>query len=87
MISSEEYDQWYRYAKNGDWVTYHIGHHLFGLRGTKKDAAARAWDQSERGLVFICQRRVPGSGGMFEYRAMKVTDKVLQKKIVAWRFR
>jgi hypothetical protein len=86
MISLEEYQQWMKYAKPGDWITYHRGPHLFGINAKKKDAANEVYKAAMDGELFVAQRRVatekPGIFE-FEYRAMKLnTD--LKKKAKAW---
>ena len=84
MITEDEYKQWLKYAKPGDWVTYHIGQHLFGINAMKKGAANMIFVAAEEGELFIAQRRIKGTDpAEFEYRAMKLDTK-LQKELKSW---
>lgn len=76
MISPEKYRNWFRQAKPGDRVVYHVGGHLFGLskdHPVVRETARRAYDDALQGDVFLCQRRV--SFGVFEYIAIKLSPR------------
>lgn len=85
MITDQEFTDWLRAARPGEWITYHSGQHLFGINGTKKTAAALAFRAAEQGAVFICQRRVVEGEG-FDYRALRL-DERLQRRMKSWRFK
>lgn len=82
MITEDEFLAWFRYAKPGQWTTYHRGQHLYGLSGTKRTAATLVMELAENGELFIAQRRVADTSE-FEYRAMKLDEK-LQKRLKSW---
>jgi len=81
MIDEEVFEEWLRGARPGQWLTYHIGQHLFGLNGQKKRTASMAFKAAEAGEVFICQARV--EGGEFAYKALRLDDK-LRKRMQSW---
>ncbi len=81
MLDVEIFDDWLRKAKPGQWLTYHIGQHLYGLNGQKKETAVRAFRAAVAGDVFICQQRV--EGGEFAYKVLRL-DATLSKRMRSW---
>lgn len=81
MITDTEFQEWMSNARPGDWLTYHVGPHLFGINGQKKTVAALVHAEAVRGTLFICQRRSPE--GDFEYRALRLSE-TMQRRMKSW---
>tara|TARA_Y100000310_G_scaffold211266_1_gene212017 strand:+ start:731 stop:928 length:198 start_codon:yes stop_codon:yes gene_type:complete len=57
--------QWVMNAEPGDEVIYYMGEYCKGPHRQE------AYTMSEKGLVILFQRRVPGRDGIFEYCARR----------------
>lgn len=81
MVSEDEFNEWFRTAKAGDVYVYHVGDHLFGLDGRKRQVASLVLGHSQRGELFISQKRL--DGGEFQYQCMKLDDR-MKGRMKSW---